>query len=96
MSFLDLFRRKKPLDEAARREMLLRKGRITEGVILDHAINAQGEVSEIFYFYSVSGSDYESSQKLNDEQRKRSVNYAPGTHVTVRYDPGKPGNSIVV
>jgi hypothetical protein len=96
MSFFDLFRRKKSLDEATRREMLLRKGRITEGIILDHTINSDGEVSEVYYTYSVSGSEYESSQKLNDEQRNRSIDYAAGARVTVRYDPGKPGNSIVV
>ena len=96
MSFFDLFRRKKPLDEATRREMLLRKGRITDGIILDLELNPHGKFSEIHYTYNVSGSDYESSQRLNDEQHNHLIDYAPGSRVVVRYDPGKPGNSIVV
>jgi len=96
MSIFSFFSKKKPLDEDTRREILLRKGRITEGIILDNSLNAQGEIIEVFFTYSVGGSDYESSQFLNDEQKKTPIKYAPGARIAVRYDPKMPSNSIVV
>ncbi len=96
MSIFGLFRKKKPLDEETRREQLLRKGRITDGIILDNSLDSNGEIIEIFFTYTINGSDYESSQRLNEEQKKTPVKYAPGARVSVRYDPNMPGNSTVV
>ncbi len=96
MSFLDRFRRKKVNDEVMRRSRLLLTGRITEGTILDNAVDEAGVVTEIFFTYNISGVDYESSQTLSHEQRRHQHDYAPGASVTVRYEPQRPGNSVVV
>lgn len=95
MSFLDFFRRKKVEDEAARRTRLLRTGRITDGVILDITSNTAG-VAEIFFTYTVHGVNYRATQTLTDEHRQRLQTYIPAAHITVRYDPYRPGNSVVV
>lgn len=96
MALSNWFRRKKDNPEAERRARLLATGRITDGSVLDAASDEAGTIRQIFYRYTVNGVDYESSQLLDQEQRHRDVNYAPGAHVIVRYDPRQPGNSIVV
>jgi hypothetical protein len=96
MGFFDLFRRKKTDDEAARRAQLLRTGRITEGTIFDVSTDDSGVITHIFFSYSINGVDYEASQALDHQQRLRQADYAPGAHITVRYHPGQPGNSVVV
>lgn len=96
MSFLDRFRRKKGEDEAARRSRLLLTGRITEGTVLDINCDDSGAATEIFFTYNIGGVEYESSQTLSPEQRQEQQLYAPGASITVRYDPRRPGNSVVV
>ncbi|HEX8847583.1 MAG TPA: DUF3592 domain-containing protein [Pyrinomonadaceae bacterium] len=96
MPLSNLFRRKKTDPEAERRARLLQSGRITDGIVIDTGNDADGAIRQIFFTYEVSGVEYESSQLLDDEQRRREINYAPGAHVTIRYDPHRPGNSIVV
>jgi hypothetical protein len=44
----------------------------------------------------LAGVLYESSQALDDRQQQRSLDYAPGNQIVVRYDPRQPANSIVV
>lgn len=95
MAFLDRFRGKKTDDEATWRARLLRNGRIAEGRIIDVTNDAQGALAQIFYSYYISGVEYESSQSLTEEQRRRAADYAPGARVNVRYDPQRPGNSLV-
>ena len=96
MGIFDIFRRKNRVNpETARREFLQKNGRITEGTILDTEISEAGE--EIaYYYYTVSGADYESSEILTAEQRKNPIAYAPGAKVGVRYDTKSHGNSILV
>jgi hypothetical protein len=96
MPLSNLFRRKKSDPEAERRARLLASGRITEGAVLDTGNDDSGAIRQIYYRYEVSGVEYESSQLLNDEQRQHEINYAPGAHVIIRYDPRQPGNSVVV
>ncbi len=97
MGILDLFRRKKVDDEAARRRALLTAGRITEGSIFDIVTDEEtGAIKQIFYSYTINGVDYESSQLLDAEQRARQGDYFPGAHVTIRFNPRQPGNSVVV
>lgn len=96
MGLLDLFRRKKTDTEAARRALLMRTGRIGEGVILDVTVTDANEITHVFYNYSVNGVEYESSQSLDDAQRQRQADYYPGARITVRYDPRRPANSAVV
>jgi hypothetical protein len=96
MPLSNLFRRKKTDPEVERRTRLLQAGRITEGVIIDIGNDDAGAIRQVYFSYEVSGVEYESSQLLNDEQRQHEVNYCPGARVTIRYDPHRPGNSIVV
>ena len=96
MPLSNLFRRKKPDPEVERRARLLQTGRITEGIIIDTGNDDSGAIRQIYFHYEVSGVEYESSQLLDDEQRQREASYAPGARVTIRYEPQRPGNSVVV
>ncbi len=95
MGLFDILRRKKvDNSETTRREFLQKNGRICDGTIIDTEISDAGE--EIaFYFYSIHGVDFESSDVLTDEQRQNPVKYAPGAKVGVRFDPKNHGNSIL-
>lgn len=86
-----LFRRRDP--EAERRKWLLSHGRIVEGKILDLTQDASTTVS---YRYDVSGVSYESSQTLDAEQLANFKKYVPGCSVSIRYDPRRPANSMLV
>jgi hypothetical protein len=96
MAFLDRFRSKKEDVDAVRRARLLQGGRIAEGSVLDIATDSAGDITLIFYSYSISGVEYESSQLLDQEQRARQSDYTPGARITIRFDPRQPGNSTVV
>jgi len=96
MGLLNIFRRKKSGDEAARRAALLRAGRITDGSIFDVITDEAGTITQVFYSYQINGVEYESSQSLDPDQRQRSADYFPGASVTVRFNPRQPGNSVVV
>ncbi|MFN0121044.1 MAG: DUF3592 domain-containing protein [Blastocatellia bacterium] len=72
---------------------LLQYGRIIEGEIIDLQ-RENGEV-RIFYSYSISNVQYESSQELRPDQLTGNYKYQPGLPVTVRFDPRNPGCSIV-
>ena len=95
MSFLGWFRRNKVDPEIARRALLLRAGRIGEATILDTDVDLEG-FEILSYCYTVGGVDYETVQRLNDEQLSRKDYYLPGSRVDLRYDPRRPANSIVV
>jgi hypothetical protein len=96
MGLFDIFRRKKEdKQEMTRREFLEKNGRITDGTIIDTETNDAGE--EIaYYYYSVQGVDFESSEVLTEEQCQNQIKYAPGAKVGVRFDPKNHGNSILV
>ncbi len=97
MALLDRLRRRKKDDpERLRRDRILQTGRISEALVFDVGCDDTGAVTHIFYRYNVSGVDYESSQSLSQEQAGRPADYAPGARVTIRYDPHRPGNSVVV
>jgi len=93
MGLIDKFRRKKGPTEAELRAHLRKTGRITEGVILDSDIIGGDEV--VYYLYTLNGVDMESSERLDDEQRKDRLKYAPGQKINVRYDPRNQGNSTL-
>lgn len=78
-----------------RRARLLLTGRIADGMIFDTQTDESGTIF-IFYSYNISGVDYESSQTLNHDQRRRQEEYKPGASITVRFDPRHPTNSVVV
>ena len=95
MKIFDIFKKKKEVDlEAQRRERLLRSGRITDGTIIDRETTEQGEI--VYYFYSIHGVDFESSEILSDEQSREPLKYAPGAKVGVRFDQKQHGNSILI
>ena len=95
MGLLSIFRRNKNVDlEAARRNYLLEKGRITDGRIVDTIVNDRGQEIAV-YTYTLGGVDFESSEILTEEQRRNPLKYAPGAKVGVRYDPKNQGNSML-
>jgi hypothetical protein len=95
MRFLDHFRKNRRLTEEQRREFLLKNGRITEGTILDNDVTESGgEI--VYYLYSVSGADFESSDVLTPDQLLEPVKYAPGAKVSIRFDPKNHSNSVLV
>jgi hypothetical protein len=93
--FFDLFRGRKKDTERIWRDQLLRSGRIPEGVVLD-IVDPDTDSPKIVYSYCISGADYESAQVLDEAQRANMDYYVPGQRVTVRYEPRRPGNSLVV
>jgi hypothetical protein len=95
MGFFDIFKRKKEVDsEAARREFLSSSGRICDGTIIDSETTEAGE-EIVFYFYTVHGVDFESSEILTEEQKQNPLKYAPGAKVGIRFDPKNHGNSML-
>jgi hypothetical protein len=96
MGIFDRFRRKQEVDvETERRERLMRGGRITDGTIIDSETTETGD-EIVFYFYSIQGTDFESSEILTAEQLREPLKYAPGAKVGVRFDPKHHGNSMLV
>ena len=95
MSFLGRFRRKKEDPEVARRSLLLRMGRLGDATVLDTGVDSEGK-DILSYCYTIAGVDYETVQRLDDEQLRRKDYYLPGSRVDLRYDPRRPANSIVV
>ena len=69
---------------------------MTDGNIIDAVSDNSGQITQVTYTYMHAGVLYESSQALDAQQRQRSLDYAPGKQIIVRYDPRQPANSIVV
>jgi hypothetical protein len=95
MGLFDIFKRKKKQISAdERKDFLLKNGRITEGTIIDSEIAPNGD--EIaFYFYTINGVDFESSDTLTEKQKENPIKYAPGAKVSIRFDPKNHGNSVL-
>jgi hypothetical protein len=94
MCFLDRFRKKKE-DEASRIARLAKTGRMTDGRVIDAESDGDGKILQVTYAYTLAGVQYESSQELSQSQQQRTLEYAPGRQIIVRYDPRQPANSIV-
>ena len=69
---------------------------MTDGNIIDAVSDNSGRITQVTYTYMLAGVLYESSQALDVQQQERSLDYAPGNQIVVRYDPRQPANSIVV
>ena len=96
MGIRSLFRKTKPVDpHVERKQFLLAHGRITDGKIIDNETTPRGD-EIVFYVYTLNGVDFESSEMLNEQQRRDPLRYAPGAKVGVRYDPKNQGNSMLV
>jgi len=94
MSFLARFRKTKEDPEIARRSMPLRRGRIGEATVNGVDTDDDGNVM-LSYSYTVGGVDYQTSQRLDEQQILRKYDFLPGARVTLRYDPRRPANSFV-
>jgi hypothetical protein len=98
--------RKRPSEEELeqlRRETLVKSGRIIDGTILDisdldaHESGRSGAMQLILYKYEIAGVVYECSQDVT--HLKDHVNIYEcrlSFPCSVRYDPHRPTNSIVV
>jgi hypothetical protein len=95
MGLFGIFKKKDPLEMERERQRFLREnGRITDGRIIDTETDGRGgEI--VFFIYTLNGVDFESSERLTDEQRRDPLKYAPGAKVGVRYDPRNQGNSTL-
>ena len=69
---------------------------MVDGKVIDAVSDDYGRILQVSYSYELAGVQYESSQELNDLQRQRPHDYAPGNQIVVRYDPRQPANSVVV
>ena len=94
MGLIDKLLRRKKEDPGARRRQLLANGRITDGVILDAAVNEAGEPT-VHFLYTLNGVDFEAYEVLTPEQQREGAKYAPGANVGIRYDTRNQGNAIV-
>lgn len=98
--------RKKPTEEEIerlRREQLVKTGRIIDGTILDIADMAPGESGRptamqlILYKYEIAGVVYECSQDVTHLRDYVNIYECRLSFpCSVRYDPHRPTNSIVV
>jgi len=95
MSLLSWFRRTKEDPEVARRNLLLRLGRLGEATVLGTDVDSEGK-EIVSYCYTVAGVDYETVQHLDEEQLRRKDRYLPGSRVDLRYDPHQPANSLAL
>ena len=96
MGFFDFLKSKKEVDlDAARREFLAKSGRICDGTIIDSETTEAGE-EVVFYFYTVHGVDFESSEILTEAQKQNPLKYAPGAKVGIRFDHKHHGNSMLI
>jgi hypothetical protein len=86
--------------ELARRQFLVHSGRIVDGMLLDVCeIDATdgGQLTMLLFSYRIGGVDYECSQDITVLRGTVDVTQIrAGFPCSVRYQPGKPQNSIVV
>ncbi|HEY3738644.1 MAG TPA: DUF3592 domain-containing protein [Bryobacteraceae bacterium] len=98
--------RKRPTEEELerqRRQHLVKSGRIMDGTILDISdVSAQDSgrssgMQLILYTYEIAGVVYESSQDVTDlKDRVNIYECRLSFPCSVRYDPRRPVNSIIV
>ena len=87
--------------ECSRRLRLHALGRIAQGELLD-MLPAAGDVAPeaaptVVYQYQVAGVTYQVSQALHlVPVRLEPSSWIPGWPVQVKFDPGNPGNSMIV
>jgi len=98
-----LFRRKSKTAadlERERRDLLGEIGRITDGTVIDVqelAENPQRPATLLIYHYDVAGVSYEASQDVTYLRQWLNLQSCRlGVPTSVRYDPGNPGNSMVI
>lgn len=95
MSLLARFRRKKIDPEIARRALLRQSGRLGDAMVRDVSPDVSGVIN-VSYVYDVGGAEYLASQSIDPEQSQRENVCLPGARISIRYDPHRPANSVVV
>jgi hypothetical protein len=94
-------RRKTPDQrERERRMRISEMGRITDGTVIDvneMQMNGSGELQLLIYHYDVAGVSYEASQDVSSLRHMVDLHSCRARLMTsIKYDPGNPGNSIVI
>ena len=94
-------RRKSPdQKERERRMRISEMGRITDGTVIDvneMQMNGSGELQLLIYHYDVAGVSYEASQDVSSLRHMVDLHSCrAGLMTSIKYDPGNPGNSIVI
>jgi len=94
-------RRKSPDQlEQERRTRISEIGRITDGTVIDvneMQSNGVGERQLLIYHYDVAGVSYEASQDVSCLRHLVDLHSCrTGLMTSIKYDPGNPGNSIVI
>jgi hypothetical protein len=94
-------RRKTPdQKERERRMRISEMGRITDGTVIDvneMEMNGSGELQLLIYHYDVAGVSYEASQDVSSLRHMVDLHSCrAGLMTSIKYDPGNPGNSIVI
>jgi hypothetical protein len=94
-------RRKTPDQrERERRMRISEMGRITDGTVIDvneMQMNGSGELQLLIYHYDVAGVSYEASQDVSSLRHMVDLHSCrAGLMTSIKYDPGNPGNSIVI
>ena len=94
-------RRKTPdQKERERRMRISEMGRITDGTVIDvneMQMNGSGELQLLIYHYDVAGVSYEASQDVSSLRHMVDLHSCrAGLMTSIKYDPGNPGNSIVI
>lgn len=94
-------RRKTPDQrERERRMRISETGRITDGTVIDvneMQSNGSGELQLLIYHYDVAGVSYEASQDVSSLRHMVDLHSCrAGLMTSIKYDPGNPGNSIVI
>ena len=94
-------RRKTPDQrEHERRMRISEMGRITDGTVIDvneMQTNGSGELQLLIYHYDVAGVSYEASQDVSSLRHMVDLHSCrAGLMTSIKYDPGNPGNSIVI
>jgi hypothetical protein len=94
-------RRKSPDQrERERRMRISEMGRITDGTVIDvneMQMSGSGELQLLIYHYDVAGVSYEASQDVSSLRHMVDLHSCrAGLMTSIKYDPGNPGNSIVI
>jgi hypothetical protein len=94
-------RRKTPEQlERERRLRISTIGRITDGTVVDvneMDSSGSGELQLLIYHYDVAGVSYEASQDVSSLRHLVDLHSCrSGLMTSIKYDPGNPGNSIVI
>ena len=86
--------------ERARREYLAQSGRLVDGMLLDMLemeVDDRGLRTMLIFSYRIAGVEYQCSQDITGVLNAQDITQVKiGYPCSVRYQPGKPQDSIVI